>query len=388
MNKKTEKSKPALPSRAIVAGMLIIIILILAGCGKKTLEAVPELFEPVDAAVDTEQAIRAELFTTTLSEGQIIPECADISPAVDGVIDEVLCYPGKRVEKDELLFTLDQSGLVKKIESLEDSISQLETNGDYDDRIAEIDIAILQNDIDRLTANGAGASAIKAKQLDLERAELELAEAKELREAALSGLQAELEQLMNDCGNNEIRSPLTGNVWFPADIKTGCRVSAGAAIARVMDPESLILETDDFYNDTRLSGRRFYAKILDGEYDVELIPMSSEDTIAIMLSGGTPKSRFRITGQRNQGGDGGNTASMEKLGAGLYAVLIVESGIVEDAVQIPLEAVYTTGGSSYVYVQQDGGAKEKREITAGRSNGIMIEVVDGLSEGETIYVTN
>ncbi len=57
-----------------------------------------------------------------------------------------------------------------------------------------------------------------------------------------------------------------------------------------------------------------------------------------------------------------------------------------DAICIPLDAVnYDTDNTAYVYVKDAKGEKERRNVTLGLSDTSMVQVTEGLSEGETVF---
>ena len=56
----------------------------------------------------------------------------------------------------------------------------------------------------------------------------------------------------------------------------------------------------------------------------------------------------------------------------------------EDACVVPILAIIEEEDLSYVYVVGEDGTLEKREITQGLSDGLYIEAIDGLQEGEMI----
>jgi HlyD family secretion protein len=60
-------------------------------------------------------------------------------------------------------------------------------------------------------------------------------------------------------------------------------------------------------------------------------------------------------------------------------------GRVEDALHVPIQAVFRNGPLSYVYVPQGGGFAQKKVIT-GRSSELYIEITEGLEEGDTVLL--
>lgn len=60
-------------------------------------------------------------------------------------------------------------------------------------------------------------------------------------------------------------------------------------------------------------------------------------------------------------------------------------GLVEDAIHVPLQAVFHDGPAAYVYVPQGAGFAQRR-VSVGQASGLHIEITQGLDEGETVLV--
>ncbi|MFQ5805251.1 MAG: efflux RND transporter periplasmic adaptor subunit [Phycisphaerae bacterium] len=58
---------------------------------------------------------------------------------------------------------------------------------------------------------------------------------------------------------------------------------------------------------------------------------------------------------------------------------------IENVLAVPVQCVFSRGARSFVFVQ-DGGAREPVEVTLGRSNTRMIEIVDGLKSGDRVLM--
>jgi RND family efflux transporter MFP subunit len=65
------------------------------------------------------------------------------------------------------------------------------------------------------------------------------------------------------------------------------------------------------------------------------------------------------------------------------ADIVVDS--VEEALHVPIQAVFRRGGSSHVYVI-DGQQLALRDVTVGRSSELEVEVLAGLTEGEQVLL--
>lgn len=70
----------------------------------------------------------------------------------------------------------------------------------------------------------------------------------------------------------------------------------------------------------------------------------------------------------------------------LTAQLTISAGIAENVLVVPVTSVLGSAESGVVYVVVDPetGATEERTVTLGLSDGVNIEIVDGLEEGELV----
>ena len=54
--------------------------------------------------------------------------------------------------------------------------------------------------------------------------------------------------------------------------------------------------------------------------------------------------------------------------------------------RVPLRAIHTLGDQNYVYVANEAGVREARWVTVGLTGNDGIEIVSGLSEGDTVIL--
>lgn len=84
------------------------------------------------------------------------------------------------------------------------------------------------------------------------------------------------------------------------------------------------------------------------------------------------------------------TVTVENTGSLLYQDMSAEVTFVTDEVSevlyIPVKAVTETDGISCVKVKEADGSVVTREVTIGFSDGINVEIKEGLSEGETVLL--
>lgn len=118
-----------------------------------------------------------------------------------------------------------------------------------------------------------------------------------------------------------------------------------------------------------------------------LIDAPSEATVTI-TGGPAP---FACTGLTTQVADDGTTSvrcsvpSDQVVFPGLPVQLVVDVGAVDDVLVIPTTAVKGGAGSGLVWLDSgDGSEPVEREVTLGISDGSMVEVIDGLAQGDLI----
>lgn len=84
------------------------------------------------------------------------------------------------------------------------------------------------------------------------------------------------------------------------------------------------------------------------------------------------------------------TVTVSNTGNVLYQDMTAEVTFVTDEVSevlyVPVRAVTQEDGADYVAVKEEDGTIVRKKVTAGFSDGINIEIKEGLSEGETVLI--
>ena len=70
--------------------------------------------------------------------------------------------------------------------------------------------------------------------------------------------------------------------------------------------------------------------------------------------------------------------------AGLAANIVIAGGTADNVLVVPTTAVEGTAGTGNVYFVLDDGSTELRPVTLGLNDGVNVQVLTGLAEGETI----
>jgi hypothetical protein len=138
----------------------------------------------------------------------------------------------------------------------------------------------------------------------------------------------------------------------------------------------------------KLTPARFH--ILSTVEPVQLYRLLDAPTEASVTIQGGP-APFTCTGLQVQVAEDGTTSvrcavpAEQVVFAGLQATLDIDVGTVQAALVVPTTAVKGGAGSGVVWIDAgDGSDPEEREITLGVSDGTIVEVTEGLEEGEQI----
>lgn len=316
------------------------------GDGDKDKGAVAAI--PVEVAA-TKRAEMAAVYTGTAPvEAE---RKAFVMPKVKGEIRSVLADEGQRVRAGQVLARLDGDQLRLEV------------------ALAEATMRKLERDYQRNTEL-QDKGLISAVSIDNLKYELEAAKASwELARLQLS--------------YTDIRSPISGTVTQRLDVvKVGNTVtpvggvieSADSSLFVVEDLDSLILRVN--------VPERELAKLSVGqlaELSFDAVPgRSFAGEIALIspyvdAATATFGVRIRVT----------ETGGL--LRPGMFARVAIVYERKPDALQIPRTALLDGDGPPKVFVVQDGKAAE-RAVSLGLSNGAMIEVVAGLTDGEQVVV--
>ena len=118
---------------------------------------------------------------------------------------------------------------------------------------------------------------------------------------------------------------------------------------------------------------RIVAKIGETEYTLQYLPMENEEYVTRVLQGDKIKTRFLIEADR------------ETFISGQFAAVMIISGYQNDVLTIPVNALYQETGSPYVYKMSEG-KRIRCDVTVGNISSTKAEILEGLEEGDFVYV--
>lgn len=393
-----KEKKAALLRSAIKYGSIALATVIAAICIYSWSRSSIRLDE-----LNTSTVTRGDIETTVTASAKIAPAFEEIivSPISSRIV-EVYHRPGDEVEAGTPLLRLDiesaRTDFEKRLDALAVSRLQLEQlKGNIRTKLSELEmrIKVAEMKVKRLEAELAGERyldsigsgttdrvreadfALSSEQLSLDQLRQQYDNERmaydtdiKVKELDIEISEKEIAMLRRTLSDAEIRAPRRATVTEISD-QIGAQIGAGTQMARIADLDHYKITADvpDGYINQIALGCRTHMKIKGNDIDgkvVNITPTSSNGVISFTV---IP-----------------DCDSLSVLRPGLKADLYVSSGLCSNVLRIDNAPFYTQPGVYTVYVIS-GNEIERRQIQLGRASYDFVEVISGLSEGETI-VTN
>lgn len=257
--------------------------------------------------------------------------------------------------------------------------------------LSDGDRATLEADVQsaKAEAEAAGAQLARAERLfaeqaiarrNVEEAQMHAATARARLQAAtgrLSQYQAGFGAGTKPSrGSIELRSPIAGTL-VAVEVASGEAVEPGKLLFRVVDLGSVWLEARVFEPDIAKVDRASSGSFLaEGDPERFVFDESTSRRIAIG-SVIDPQSRtvpaiFEVS----------NTEG--RLRIGQFVKVAISTGARVKAIAVPETALIEEAGKAIAYVQVEGEAFERRNVTTGIRQGGWVQVLDGLKPGEHV----
>ncbi|MFQ5351787.1 MAG: efflux RND transporter periplasmic adaptor subunit [Candidatus Binatia bacterium] len=305
--------------------------------------------------VETTLATTADIRITVDAVGTVqASEEAELRPQADGLVAEILFDEASRVHRGDLLVRLDDRkaaarlALAKAV--LDSTKAKLALARQRLHRQSELleDELVSAEDFDTATAEELAAAASVREQ-----------------QAAVALAERELEDYY-------IRAPFAGVIGERL-VDIGNYVERGALLAVVMkvDPIHIVFKVADRYATTILPGIPVTIATAAGGNAVD----ASITFVDPRIDPNTRMLTVRATAANEDG----------RLRPGQFVEVSALLEVHEHQVVIPEEAVLSEAGRTWAYVVEDAVAR-RRELGLGERRPPLVEVISGISAGETLVV--
>ncbi|MBQ4085763.1 MAG: biotin/lipoyl-binding protein [Clostridia bacterium] len=352
---------------------LLFLAVCMALCGAAQAE-VPELLEPAGIELDYAAAQAMDLYTVTLYNAAVIPYTEDLWFEVDGTVEQVHVHLGSRVQKGDALITLDEEALMEQEAELLEEIAYTKQVHANANELSEIDIRIATVRLDSMRANGSSETAIVQAEANIDMMELKLAQTKAEQAITIAKMEKELAKVQEKIGRNVLVAPFDGVVVSIDNLRAEYGVAAYEPVIRLADETQLLLSSDYIGQNTVKGANDIYALIGSRQYALEYVPVEMDEYLTAVFSEAPLKTKFTFAGEHAD------------VACGEYAAICVVTGMVEDALCIPCNALYSDNAGRYVYKLDEDGQRVRVNVHTGSTNGLYFQITDGLEEGDLVYV--
>jgi HlyD family secretion protein len=348
-------------------------VLLLAGTFIWTLYFLYAKSEKPLVEYKTEKVTRNTIIRKTVATGSVIPRReVFIKPQVSGIIDELYIEAGKMIKKGDVIARVR---IIPNMINLNEAESRVNR--------AKISYDQAQVDFDRYS------SLFKDKIIspaEFQQYEIRIRQAREEMQAAQDNLDLIKEGVAKSSGkatNTLIRSTIAGMV-LDVPVKEGFSVieantfNEGTTVASVADMGEMIFEgkvdesevgkiskgMDLILTVGAIENYKFSAKL---EY---IAPKGISENGAI---------QFQIRAAVAL-----DTSHFLRAGYSANADIILERR--DQVVSVPESVLQFSGDTTFVEIKESPGSFKKQVVKTGVSDGINIEVLNGLAEGQEIKI--
>jgi RND family efflux transporter MFP subunit len=322
--------------------------------------------------VETAVAHKASIATQITVVGNLIGEATvSVVPRTNGRVQDVYVRLGDRVSKGQRIAKLEDQDIVEQVRQAEAAQEvSLATI-----RQREADLKRAQTNVER-SRNLYERQLLPKQTLDDNEATYQAAVAQlDLARAQNAQSKARLDELRVTLGNTVITSPVNGFVARRA-VDPGAAVSPNAPVADVVDITRVRLVVNVVEKDLKElhAGDSAKAEVdaFPGESFVgriaRLAPVLDPSTRTAQLEIEIPNPDYRLK-------------------PGMYARVNIVTNTKKDALVVPINAVVDLGGRRGVFMPQADNTAVFHTITPGAEQGELVEVLDGLKEGDRIITT-
>lgn len=235
---------------------------------------------------------------------------------------------------------------------------------------AQEELLLARRLADETAASGAGDEAVASARALVEAAR------RRLRFADVSAAEiARVERGGAVRRTVTLYAPASGVVIEKTAVAGG-RVMPGMELMRIVDLSTVWVEGEVFEKDLGAVAVGQRARVSFQAYPGETFEAAiSYIQPSVALESRTGRVRIALP---NPG---------TRIRPGMYARLELESGGGAPVLAIPRSAMHVTGERSVVFVRAADGSLAHREVTPGRVAGEYVEVLSGLSHGETVVAS-
>ena len=347
--------------------IVVLIVAVFAG----TFVFLYKNSQPEEIRYQELPAQKQDVARSTVLTGKIVPRNeVNIKPQINGIIAEIYKEAGQMVQQGEVIARLT---VIPDMNSLSAAQSRV--------RLSEINLKQAQTNFDREKAlfekNLISAEEYEKTEQQLNQAKEEYAASQESLEVIRDGVSSK----NATSSSTLIRSTITGLI-LDIPVKVGNSViqantlNDGTTVATVANMNDLIFEgqIDETEVGSLYEGMPLTITIgalKDYTFDASLEYISPK---AVENNGA---NQFKVKAAVK-------VDSEHVIRSGYSANAQIDLEKATDVLTVPESALEFVKEESYVYKKAQDGTYTKTKVETGLSDGVNIEIKDGLSEGDTV----
>lgn len=320
----------------------------IAGCGSnQTIQNEIELLAPVEAVVDIETVMYRDLYKVTTKDAELAPYTEELSFEAGGKISKLYVELGSVVKKGDVLAELEEEG--KRSDASEALNKYLSEKKSY---------------MDAVKAAKKKLDGTLSRE-EREWQELMLAQAEELWQTQEEDLWNAWEEAREKLGKNKLIAPFDGVVT--ACLEEGTTVATGQSAIALADKERVCITMGSYLPESELQNYESVYGIINGK-ETNLIYL--DDLME------EEKTNTYFTAEDFNGAKMGD-----------FVLICMVGNYHSQVLSVPNGAVYRDSNGTYVYLIENE-VRVKRDVVTGYSDDVYVEIVEGVKEGDRVYVKN
>ncbi len=343
--------------------MVLTLTMAISGCGKKEKSSgVEEKFVSVQTETSKKQDINVK---TTLSAKVKPIEEANVVPKMPGKVTNVNVEIGKKVNKGDVLFTIDQTDVVNGVKSAQ---------AGYDMAVANLKVR--EEQIQNAKINYERMKVLYEEgaisQKDFEQYELQASSANlNAAQAQVDQARVGLENAQSNLDNTTVTSPISG-IITAVNINEGEMASSAQPAVSIANMNKVVVDTDV------------------SEYLINKIKVGDIVDISIK-SANKENFKGKITALAPATASNSMTYPIKIeidnkdniIKPGMFANVNLVTDKKENVITVPSESVVIKDGESIVYTVKDSVAHVNK-VEIGIDNGEIVEIIKGINQGQVV----
>ena len=361
--------------RNTIIAIFLLLALLFTGCAGTEAMQAPPLREPAGMVQDIVTVTRGSIGRVQTYSGLVLPEVLELSFTGAGLITEVLVSVGSQVQTGQTLAKLNTASLESALASARDQLEYSDNEHELNRKKRELQMDIARLELEELKNYGASSTTRKLKEAQIHELENQMEEFEGLWLLSREDMVRNIEELEKQVSAGVLTAPCDGTVVHCAAAE-GSYAMANNAVIWLAAADSARIRTEYLTADQVNRASELYAMVDGYRVEVEYVPLARKEYLAMKASGDVMQSTFLV-----------KEANGHPVEAGMEVILFLTTDQAQDALLLPSNAVHRDTGGYYVYRVTPEG-RERQTVTRGVFTDALVQITQGLEEGEQVYVGN